>query len=546
MKSKIYGILMLAGIFCSDYARAMNGTDEPSVAPISDQATIGQLCGNIPDSEIVRFNTKRYIGLKKSDNGLIYIKANEDEELLNNASKWAYRTFAVAIDKSCPNVVDYCLQIGCDPNNADYYPKARLFPGNPKLITFLSQAVDMAMSCEPEVYEHAIEIVSILLRNGVSINKKFPFYDFEKCTFLNFVLNHEDKFGRRLKFMEFLLENDADPNVSDEKFGTSSLGVAVKLNDEEAVGFLLEKNANPDILIPAENVLFRESKDKPLVLAVKNHNFKMIEYLLNSVDNIPQKIHEDSLLIYAIKLDKQDMIDFLLGLGAIPNKKHQGMCSPIQYAIKSNHIDSAIKLFQNGARRVDFDDDNSLSTLKYAILHGREEILRKLFTEAGVDPNAPDVDGELPILSAVNIDPSMISVLIRSGANINKTFIYSDREMTILDFVKYIIPTVEEEEEEEEEEFDDDYWPENPADLPPDFYEMPGAVSFVSDSDDLSELRNLSKQTIADMSILWPRERIMRLLTEYGAKTLETLNAEALERVENLRGNMSNPSQKFL
>ena len=168
------------------------------------------------------------------------------------------------------------------------------------------------------------------------------------------------------KIANLLKNNPECLNLQDPKSGSTLLFKAVALGNFEAIEFLLNKNANPDI----QNIY----GETPLHLAVENGNYKIITILLEKGGN--PNIQQQVINNYLIKFNFQDgetpmhiaavkgeyiIIKLLLLFNASPFIfTYSNYYSPLDYARESKKIEALKVLqpvFDARQQKVNYDKD---------------------------------------------------------------------------------------------------------------------------------------------------------------------------------------------
>ncbi|KAI5365832.1 Putative ankyrin repeat-containing domain superfamily [Septoria linicola] len=331
-----------------------------------------------------------------------------------------------AITSERHDLVTYLLTHKADPNMPG--PKIVLWPAvhQPHILQILLEhKADMRRA--PGVLELATSInsrkaIDILLKHGADVNAKKDGIYTPLCSAIRD--NHED-------LVERLLQAGADPNLPALEH---PIYKCVTYHRTHILPMLLQAGADLN-------------KPKGIIEhAVAHDDQDALVYLLDhKVDINARSAAGHTALTTAIRENKMDLIDFLLGHGADPAVRGQDW--PISLAVKNPQIlakllpyiptskiikgilemavvaDQLESVKMLVAKGVDVEEKNGgvFSPLTTSIRENRKDIFRYLVDEAGADVNAP---GEhLPIIKAIRRhredDMSYIRYLIQKGSDIN-------------------------------------------------------------------------------------------------------------------------------
>lgn len=318
------------------------------------------------------------------------------------------------------------LDRGADPNLPG--PKHLLWPSTYQpafLRLLLSRGADFTKA--PGVMELAtsinnIESVRVLLNSGVDPNAKKDGVYTPLCSAIR---------DNRGDIVTLLLANGADPNVPASEYP------CFKCVTHQRAHFL------PQIIAAGGD----PNEPRGIIeKAVQHNNQDALIFLLDHGVDVNAKSPEGyTPLTTAIRENRADMVDLLLGRGADPAIRGQDW--PINLAVKrpnilkkllpavsnpknfkgvvemavcANQLES-IRLLLSAGFSVEDKNGGVFSPLTSAIREGHKDIVRYLIDEAGADVNAP---GEhLPVIKAIRRmrgdDTEMLELLLERGANIN-------------------------------------------------------------------------------------------------------------------------------
>ncbi|KAF2098228.1 ankyrin [Rhizodiscina lignyota] len=334
-----------------------------------------------------------------------------------------------AIQTSRLDLATLLLDHGADPNLPG--PKHPLWPSTyqPKFLQLLfSRGADYKKT--PGIMELAASIkqkdsISILLEAGVSPNTKKDGVYTPLCSAIR---------DNSIEIVALLLAKGADPNLMASEYP------AWKCVTHHRVHLL------PQLVAAGADL----HKPKGIIeTAVAHNNKDALIYLLEQGVSPNDKSPEGNTpLTTAIREDRADLMDFLIGNGADPGVRGQDwpICMAVkrpailkkllpkipnprtfkgvmEMAVVANELES-IKLLLAAGVSVEDKNGGVFSPLTTAIREDRIEITRFLLYEAGADPNAP---GEhLPIIKAIRRcrgnDHEIINMLLDKGADINQMY----------------------------------------------------------------------------------------------------------------------------
>jgi uncharacterized protein len=217
-----------------------------------------------------------------------------------------------------------------------------------------------------EIRRGNLDAVRELLDRGVPIEMKDP--NFSQATPLAFAVSR-----KKTDIAKFLIDRGADVNARDID-GMTSLIWAVVNSDPEMVDILVAKGADVNAIHSGVSVLMN---------AISMNNEAMVDKLLNAGAN--PRVHDADALHYAIEFKRPAMVQKLLDKGADINARKQNGNTPLMEAIEMENT----------------------------------EIIN-LLIDRGADVNLPGQYERLPFVNALfrNMIP-VVEKLIEKGANIN-------------------------------------------------------------------------------------------------------------------------------
>jgi ankyrin repeat protein len=200
-----------------------------------------------------------------------------------------------------------------------------------------------------------------------------------------------------LKLARMLLNGGADVNATDD-WDDAPLHHAVRINDERMIGLLLSHKAG----------IRQRGKDKktPLMLACEGGHMGRAQTLWQDLTTQDLE-HEDKLgmtaLHYAAASGHDEVVSFLLRVGAQPNSKNHSDETPLMLAIDKGHVGVVKALLERmNGRGLDGKDKHG-NTLMHRGVQARQPELVTLLVSGGALVLSKDKEGRTPLLLAVQL-----------------------------------------------------------------------------------------------------------------------------------------------
>jgi ankyrin repeat protein len=224
--------------------------------------------------------------------------------------------------------------------------------------------------------------------------------------------------------MKFLLERNADPNVQNQ-FGSTAL--IWSATDLSKVQLLLDHGANP-------NLASKKGRTALLVAAMSDRSAPIVRFLIGKGADIQAK---DFLKTSALKAaafgNDTETVRLLLDAGLDPNAADLPGLTPLMMAAGWNGNLEAVKLLlAKGANvnavsrpvmglptRIAPSKFGDLTALLMSTPFGPPELIKTLL-DAGANVNGKDVRGMTPLMLALandHQDPAVIRLLLSQGAD---------------------------------------------------------------------------------------------------------------------------------
>jgi ankyrin repeat protein len=231
-------------------------------------------------------------------------------------------------------------------------------------------------------------------------------------------------------------------------FGATPLAEAALIGNTDIISLLLKAGADPKGV--------NADGQTALHSVARTGNIEAAKLLLKAGANIEARETwgGQTPLIWAAAQNQPAMIRFLISKGANPNSRatvrdwqrrvtaegrpkdmNRGGFTPLLYAARDGHMDSARELLKGGAD-IDLPDPDATTPLVLALINGQWDTA-KLLIDSGADVNAWDFWGQSPLYMAVDMNilpagarielPTMdattgldvIKLLLAKGANPN-------------------------------------------------------------------------------------------------------------------------------
>ncbi|CAK7228974.1 hypothetical protein SBRCBS47491_007090 [Sporothrix bragantina] len=211
---------------------------------------------------------------------------------------------------------------------------------------------------------------------------------------------------RKVKFVEFLLANKWDPNVSDGSENIP-LHAAIRQRHHEIVQMLLNLGANP-------NTTDDNGNNALHIVAMIDFDYVVNMLLEKSAD--PDAVNNDGLTPLHVAADKDHDDTFRLLLGLPLSRRHR-----VQDPDDDDNDMEA-------SRRVAHSHANIVGPLKRTIVHyatHSDMVLRSIFDaieslDLQININAADENGKTPLMMAAHEGPiDVVELLLEKGADVH-------------------------------------------------------------------------------------------------------------------------------
>jgi ankyrin repeat protein len=242
----------------------------------------------------------------------------------------------------------------------------------------------------------SMEIVKLLIEYGSDINAK----DNEELTPLMVPLFN---WGRKHPVVDLLLQNGA-------LLGKEILNAVIKCDFDTIRHMVMEK---PELL----NCKYDPENINLLILAILLANEEMVKFLISMGAEVNAHVSIYTPLMKACGLGYLKLVELLVSKGADVNGKSRAGFMPLHTAAQYGHKEIVEYLIANGA---DVNANDVCQTaLHYAVWCNHTDIAELLISQ-GADINARGRDNITPLhKAAAKADRNMMRLFIRHRANLN-------------------------------------------------------------------------------------------------------------------------------
>jgi len=188
------------------------------------------------------------------------------------------------------------------------------------------------------------------------------------------------------------------------------LWVACQNGQIEVVKFLLQNGADPNIS--------NNFGCTPLIIACFEGHFEICSLLLENSDINAQLTDGNTALHLAVEKNNLEMVNFILGVKNILVDKQNGRCAPIHLACLKNKIEIVGMLIRAGADVNVLQETYGNTPLQIAIYNSFNSLIEFLL-DNGADPNFFDGEQTPLYMATLYKNTKVVSLLIKRGANVN-------------------------------------------------------------------------------------------------------------------------------
>mmetsp|Transcript_5562 Transcript_5562/g.5746 ORF Transcript_5562/g.5746 Transcript_5562/m.5746 type:complete len:701 (-) Transcript_5562:89-2191(-) len=212
------------------------------------------------------------------------------------------------------------------------------------------------------------------------------------------------------KIVHALIESDRKSINKQNIGGFTALMEAVNNGHEGISQILIEAKADTN----------KQSKDgrTALMLAANKNRKDIALMLLNTCINIDMTSKTGrTALMYAASKGYKELVKMFLESGANPELKNEGGLTALMQAVKGKHTGAVSALLEAGAR-IDITDEHGRTPLLDACYLSCPNIV-KLLLAAGAKDSQDNFGNTGLLCTARNVCHSAMSMMIKSGSNIN-------------------------------------------------------------------------------------------------------------------------------
>ena len=202
--------------------------------------------------------------------------------------------------------------------------------------------------------------------------------------------------------------------LDDKYVRQNTLIEAIQANDLDCVKALIQKNVNPNYLLPGFNhTVIRESA--PIRVAVYGNNVEIVKALINAGLDVKGKESEIALEAASFR-NFYEMVEVLLKAGVKADGSTDEKLTALMAAAYQGHEKIAKLLIDNGAD-VNFKDKDGVTAI---MLSNDNENIIQLLIKNKADLKISDIDNETAIFYAVEkLQPTKLRILLENGADAN-------------------------------------------------------------------------------------------------------------------------------
>jgi len=378
---------------------------------------------------------------------IIELLLDTKTDIINNKDLRGLSALMIATIARDKNKIDYLLQKGADPNLFDHDGSTALMYAIAinAPVTKLSSNNEAAALLDLE--EQDLTIVKLLLdkKNNTNVNMQ----DKNGDTALIYAIEK-----KRLKTINYLLQNGADPNKTDNN-GRSSLTLAIEKQHIVILNCLLENGADPHhrdhkktttLMTAADQgnlIVFNqllqkqvdliatdESGNSALMFAAQNGHLTIIKTIVtllefNAKSQINmQNAYGHTALYIAAQNGHDQIVNYLLQMGADPDiGDNNYQVIPLITAVHNGHALVIQKLLEFAKNNISYSPTMLNSALIQAVKNGRAAVIQSLlpFTTNPENNSYPTtmLTTTNLIQTVKNKHSVIVEMLIDAGANIN-------------------------------------------------------------------------------------------------------------------------------
>ncbi|CAH0549306.1 unnamed protein product [Brassicogethes aeneus] len=249
-----------------------------------------------------------------------------------------------------------------------------------------------------------VEIAKVLLSKDADIDAQ----DINEFSPLMFAVNKN-----HTETAKFLINHGADVNLRSSKYNATALHDAAATGNVEIAKVLLSKKADID----AQDI----NGNSPLMFAVNKNHTETAEFLINQGANVNLRGSKDKIMALhvAAATGNVEIVNVLVSNGADIDAQDINGKSPLIYAVRKNHTETAKFLINKGADVNLRGSKDNATALHDAAATGNVEIAKVLLSK-DADIDAQDINGCSPLIFAVSKNHTETAkFLINQGADVN-------------------------------------------------------------------------------------------------------------------------------
>ncbi len=234
------------------------------------------------------------------------------------------------------------------------------------------------------------------------------------------------------KIVDYLIRRGANVNFAESESGNTALLAAASQGNAESIQALIHAGA--------ELAIQNKAGETILTAAVRGNNLELTQFLVSTgrhhgidlVSITPKLLHLALVKQLRRGVEKQDVVEFLIEVGANINERDERGTTPLMLAARIGGSETIKFLLEKGAN-LNVKDNFGENCLWVALNAGRIDTFTTL-VNANADVELRNRDGHTLLASAIDrMHPELVECLLDAGANADAKSSYDGIEMTPLE-----------------------------------------------------------------------------------------------------------------